>query len=312
MRIFLLLGFLSLPFLLFSQQKHVIKELSIDSNAFTKLLLPGSPDFLAPDGDDVWILNIDRVEKLSVKQKMPILSVPIPGACGAMIVGFKSLWVASCGKRAIYRIDKKTGKILSVISCGISDKDGEIMLAIGDGSLWVLSDSAGVLTRISAKTNKIQKLIPVLPNSHCAVFDFNALWVTNTTANSVQRIDPKTNKIVATIKVGKIPRFLATGENGVWTLNQGDGTVSHIDPGKNKVIATVDTKVPGGGGDIAAGFGSVWVRAKKGRLLQAINPVTNAVEIIYTPVSGSGAVRVTKHFVWVTAHDINKVWVLKR
>jgi YVTN family beta-propeller protein len=312
MRILLLLNFLAFPFLLFSQQNSVPKEVSIDSTAFATLKLPGSPDFLAPDGDDVWILNIDRVEKLSAKQKTPVLSVPVPGACGAMIVGFKSLWVASCGKQAVYRIDKRTGKILSVISCGISDKDGEIMLATGDGSLWVLSDSSGVLTRISAKTNTIQTLIPVLPNSHCAVFDFNSVWITNTKANSVQRIDPKTNKIAATINVGKTPRFLAAGEKGVWTFNQGDGTVSHIDPEQNKVIAIVDTKVPGGGGDIATGAGRVWVRATKGRFLQTINPVANTVETIYTPVSGSGAVRVTKHFIWVTAHDINTIWVLKR
>lgn len=312
MRILLLLNFLALPFLLFSQHNSVPKELSIDSTAFAILKLPGSPDFLAPDGDDVWILNIDRVEKLSAKSKKPVLSVPIPGACGAMIVGFNSLWVASCGKQAIYRIDTRAGKLLSVIPCGVSDKDGEIMLAIGDNSLWILSDSAGVLTRISIKTNKIQTSIAVLPNSHCAVFDFNSVWITNTGANSVQRIDPKTNKVVATINVGKTPRFLAAGENGVWTLNQGDGTVSHIDPEQNKVVSVVDTKVPGAGGDIAAGAGRVWVRATKRRFLQAINPISNVVETIYTPVSGSGAVRVTQHYIWATAHDINTIWVLKR
>ena len=115
-----------------------------------------------------------------------------------------------------------------------------------------------------------------------------------------------------TIPVGKTPRFVAAGENGIWTLNQGDGTVSHIDAQLNKVVAVVDTKVPGGGGDIAAGGGHVWVRASRGRLLQTIDPVSDTVENIYTPVSGSGAVRVTDHFVWVTAHDINTIWILKR
>ena len=312
MRILLLLSFLSIPFLLFAQYNGEPKELSIDSAAFATLKLPGYPDFLEPDGDDVWILNIDRVEKLSAKRKKPILSVPIPGACGAMIVGLNSLWVASCSKKAIYRIDNKTGKLLSVIPCGISDKHGEIMLAIGNNSLWVLSDSTGVLTRINAKTNKIQALIAVMPNSYCAVFDFNSVWITNTTANSVQRIDPKSNKVVATINVGKTPRFLAAGENGVWTLNQGDGTLSHIDPEQNKVVAIVDTKVPGSGGDIATGAGHVWVRAKKGIFLQAINSLSNIVDSIYTPVYGSGAVRITQNYVWVTAHDINTIWILKR
>lgn len=301
---------LLLPLLVFSQQTSLPKELSITKAAFAKMILSGSPDFLATDNDDVWVLNTDRVEKLSVKSDKPIISVPVPGACGAMITGFNSLWVASCNEQSVYRIDKKNGKILSVIPCKISDSAGEIMLAVGDGSLWVLSDSAGILTRINPQTNTIQKTITVLPDSHCAVYGFNALWITNTAANSVQRIDPKTNSVAATIRVGKTPRFLAAGEHGVWTLNQGDGTVSRINPEQNQVVAVVETKVPGSGGDIATGAGRVWVRAKKGRFLQAINPILNTVETIYTPVSGSGAVRVTEHFVWVTAHDINTIWIL--
>jgi len=239
------------------------------------------------------------------------LSVHIPSACGAMIVGFNSLWVASCSNRSVYRIDKKNGEILSAIHCGLSDPDGELMLAVGDNSVWVLSDSAGVLTRINPVTNTVLAKIAVSPHSHCAVYGFNAVWITNTRSNSVQRIDPKTNSVIATISVGKTPRFLAAGEHGVWILNQGDGTVSHIDPADNKVVAVIDTKVPGGGGDIAAGAGHVWVRATKGRLLQTINPKSDTVDNIYKPVSGSGAVRVTDHFVWVTAHDINTIWILK-
>ena len=296
----------------FSQKENSTTELRITNKAFAEILLKGAPDFLAADGDDVWVLNSDRVEKLSVKGKKPILSVSIPDACGALIVGFNSLWVASCKEQSVYRVDNKTGKILSKIHCGVADLKGEISLAVGDNSLWILSDSAGILTRINSKTNTIQAKIAVSANSFCAVYGYNSVWITNTTSNSVQRIDPNTNKIVATINVGKTPRFLAAGENGVWVFNQGNGSVSHIDPATNQVVAVIDAEVPGGGGDIATGAGLVWVRAGKGRLLQTINPVTNSVETIYKPVSGSGAVRVTDHFIWVTAHDINTIWILKR
>lgn len=296
----------------FSQKESSNTELLITNEAFTKIILAGAPDFLAADGDDVWIINSDRVEKLSVKSKKPILSVNIPDACGALIVGFNSLWVASCKEQSVYRVDNKTGKILSKIHCGVADLKGEISLAVGDNSLWILSDSAGILTRINSKTNTIQAKIAVSANSFCAVYGYNSVWITNTASNSVQRIDPNTNKVVAIIDVGKTPRFLAAGENGVWVFNQGNGSVSHIDPATNQVVAVIDAEVPGGGGDIATGAGLVWVRAGKGRLLQTINPVTNSVETIYKPVSGSGAVRVTDHFIWVTAHDINTIWILKR
>ena len=285
-------------------------KVSISKVAYKTLKLKGSPDFLAADGDDVWALNNDRIEKLSVASDKPVLTVNVPGACGALVVGYNSVWVASCRERSVYRINIKTGKVLAKIPCGVADPDGEISLAVGSGSLWILSDKAGTLTRISAKINKVETEIKVMPDSYCAVYGFGAVWITNTKNNSVQRIDPKKNEVAATIKVGETPRFLAAGENGIWTLNQEKGTVSHINPKTNKEIAVIDAKVPGTGGDIAAGGGHIWVRAKS-RLLQTINPASNKIETIYTPTAGSGAVRVANHFVWVTAHDIETIWVLK-
>jgi len=142
------------------------------------------------------------------------------------------------------------------------------------------------------------------------VYGYEAVWITNTDSNSVQRIDPVTNSVTATIPVGKKPWVIAAGENGIWTLNQVDGTVSRIDPVSNAVIS-IDAKVPGPGGDIATGANRIWVRAKNGQLLQTIDPSTNSVDAIYEPPSGSGAVRVTDNYVWVTAHDINTIWILK-
>lgn len=117
--------------------------------------------------------------------------------------------------------------------------------------------------------------------------------------------------MIATIPVGPIPRFLAAGEAGVWTLNQGDGPVSRIDPTSNRVAATIATEVAGPGGDIATGVGRVWVRAEK-ILLSVIDPMTNRVTERFGPPAGSGAVRVANNLVWLTAHDIETVWVLRR
>jgi YVTN family beta-propeller protein len=92
-------------------------------------------------------------------------------------------------------------------------------------------------------------------------------------------------------------------------LNQGDGSVSRIDPKTNQLVATVEVGVPGPGGDIAVGDGAVWVRASK-VLLSVIDPKTNQVVKRYGPAQGSGAVRAGNGKVWVSAHDVNKVWRL--
>ncbi len=290
-------------------------EIAIATVAEATLKISGYPDFLAVDGADVWVTNTDVAQKLSTQTSKPILTAVAPGICGAPIVAFGSLWAASCTENTVLRIDTKSGKIIARIPCPVADLQGELSLAAGAGSIWILSDKKGILSRIDPNSNKVVAEIPVKANSFCADFGFDAVWITNTgegkDIGSVQRIDPQTNSIVATILVGPTPRFLAAGENGIWTLNQGDGTVTRIDPTSNTVIATIDCQTPGTGGDIAAGTGYVWVRAKNGRMLQSINPQTNTIAKVYGPLNGSGAVRVAGEHVWVTAHDVNNVWVIK-
>jgi virginiamycin B lyase len=144
------------------------------------------------------------------------------------------------------------------------------------------------------------------------------VWVTNTGPakaaknGSLQRIDPRSNTVVATIPVGRRPRFLASGEGGIWVLNQANGSVSRIDPGSNRVIDTIPVAgADGSGGDITTGLGRVWVRAEK-VLLAAIDPATNRVVESVGPPAGSGAVRVAGGFIWVSAHDVQTIWVLRR
>jgi virginiamycin B lyase len=153
--------------------------------------------------------------------------------------------------------------------------------------------------------------IPVEPGSFAAAFGFGSVWIASFGsggAGSVQRIDPGSNTVVATIPVGPSPRFIAAGAGGVWTLNQGDGTVSRVDPESNRLVATIPTDVPGPGGDIAVGAGRIWVRATQ-TLLSVVDPERNRVVARYGPPCGSGAVRANAEVVWVTAHDIQTVWV---
>ena len=91
---------------------------------------------------------------------------------------------------------------------------------------------------------------------------------------------------------------------------QGDGSVTRINPRNNRTVASIPLGMVGGGGDIAAGGGRVWVRGKK-VLLASIDPATNRVAEIFGPPAGSGAVRVAGDLIWVTAHDSKVVWVLQ-
>jgi virginiamycin B lyase len=283
-------------------------DIPIESVASVTLSLEGTPDFLEISHGSVWVTNrmlhtVQRIDAATNKVVAEVQAWP----CSGVAAGFQSIWAYSCADVALNRIDEKTNNVIASIKVHLAGTEGSI--GAGEGGVWILTDGKGVLSRIDPETNTVVAEIPVKPASYAAATGYGAVWVTNTEGNSVQRVDPKTNTVVATIPVGDTPRFLAVGEDGVWTLNQGDGTVSRIDPGTNRVLATIDAGVKGPGGDIAAGEGSVWVRGAF-VLLVEIDPKTNTVVRRYGPYQGSGAVRAAEGSVWVSAHDVNKVWRL--
>jgi len=89
-------------------------------------------------------------------------------------------------------------------------------------------------------------------------------------------------------------------------LNQGDGSVSRIDPARNRVTATIAVGVPGEGGDIDTGEGSVWVTAM-GKPLSRIDPATNRVVSQFVG-KGGDALRVGLGSLWLSNHEFHDVW----
>ncbi|CAN5390280.1 hypothetical protein BH10BAC4_BH10BAC4_03120 [soil metagenome] len=290
-------------------QRHTI---DIDKVA-TSIVLEGYPDWIEIEENSVWISNggLNAVQRIDPNTNTVVTDVKVNEPCAAITIGFGSVWVMSCGDKTLLRIDLTNNKIVASIPMTIANDEGSIVAA--ENGVWILTDRRGILTRIDPMTNAVVSNIQVKPNSFAAMAGFGSIWVTNTGENestdvgSVQRIDPATNQVISTISVGKQPRFLAVGEGAVWTFNQLEGSVTRIDPQTNKVVATIECNVPGTGGDISAGEGYVWVRAKT-ELLIKINPLTNQIESIFGPQAGSGAVRAGSGAIWISAHDINKVW----
>ena len=267
---------------------------------------PGSPDWIAVD-ESVWVSNRpkDSVARFDPKTNTVAAVIPVgKGPCSGLATGFGSLWVPNCGDKTIARVDLKSGAVTATFPSSIANSEGSI--ATGAGSVWIMTDAKGTLARIDPATNTVVAEVYVEPGSYGLTFGEDAVWVTNTDASTVTRVDPHTNLIVETIKVGKSPRFIAAGAGAVWTLNQGDGSVSRIDPKTNKVAATIEVGVPGGGGDIAVGEGSVWVTAFE-YPLSRIDPSTNTVVQQFYG-KGGDAVRVGLGSIWLSNLEAGNVW----
>lgn len=270
--------------------------------------VPGSPDWIAI-AESVWISNKPKNSVTRIDPKTNKVAEVIPvgkGPCSGLATGFGSLWVPNCGDRTISRVDLKTAKLTATFPIGIADSEGG--LAVSPDSVWIMTDKNGTLARIDPANNKVVAEIYVARDSFTVAFGEDAVWVTSTGGNLVSRIDPQTNLVTDTIPVGKAPRFLAIGEGAVWTLNQGDGSVSRIDPKTKKVVATIEVGVPGEGGDIAAGEGSVWATSFD-IPISRVDPATNKVVQQFTGPGGD-ALRVGLGSVWLSNYKAGTVWRL--
>jgi virginiamycin B lyase len=268
----------------------------------------GAPDWLAID-ESVWVSNRpkDSVARLDAKTNTVGAVIPVgKGPCSGLAAGFGSLWVPNCGDKTMARVDLKTGAVTATFTITIASSEGSV--ATGAGSVWLTTDAKGTLARIDPDTNNVVAEVYLPTGSYGLTFGEDALWVTSTEHDSVARVDPRTNLIVETIKVGKAPRFVAAGGGAVWTLNQGDGSVTRIDPKTNKVTATIEVGVPGPGGDISVGEGSVWVTSFEFPLSR-IDPATNAVVQQFYG-KGGDAVRVGLGSVWLSNIEAGNVWRL--
>lgn len=263
-----------------------------------KFIIPGSPDWIAV-GQNVWVSNKPKgnvtkldIETNSVAQVIGGLSKP----CSGLAIGFGSLWVPTCGDQKLVRIDLGTGKVTNSIQTGIADSEGGI--AVGAGSVWMLTDGRSTLARIDAQTNAVTAKIKLPSGCYTPDFGYGSVWVSCTKQNSLVRVDPASNKIIAQIRVGPSPRFLTVGEGAVWTLNQADGSITRVSPSTNEVEATIAVGIPGEGGDISAGEGSVWATSF-GFPISRIDPKTNNVVQQFVGTGGD-AIRAGAGFIWLS------------
>jgi virginiamycin B lyase len=270
--------------------------------------IPGVPDWIAID-EHVWVSNekMNSVTRIDPKANAIVDTITVgKEPCSGLAAGFGSLWVPNCGDSTVSRVDLKTGKIAATLKLTIGNDEGG--LAAGAGSVWMMTDAKGTLARIDPATNAVVAEIYVAPGSFAVAFGEDAVWVTSSEKSVVTRVNAHTNVIEKTIPVGPKPRFLAVGAGAVWTINQGDGTISRIDVKTNAVVATIDAGIPGPGGEIAVGEGSVWATSFEYPITR-IDPSTNRVaQQFYGP--GGDSIRVGHGSVWLSNLRQGNVWRL--
>lgn len=271
-------------------------------------------DWLAAGAGGVWLSGPTEIYRLDHRSGRTVATIPVPAVpCEASDVGYGAVWTATCGEPGLAKIDPATNKVVGHVALEIpSGLEGEGSVGVGEGGVWLAVDGPGCtscrVARVDPQSLRVVAKVTVAHGAAGVRTGAGAVWVTNPLTDRVQKIDPGSARVVDTIRTGDGPRFFDVGEGAVWTLNQGDGTVSRIVPASGEV-STVEADVPGDGGDLTVGGGSVWARGSDD-LLARIDPARGVVVERYGPSSGSGAVIVGFGAVWLSAHDIGVVWRL--
>jgi virginiamycin B lyase len=268
----------------------------------------GRPDWMVVTDDAVWVASSDvnHVVRLDPVTNRPDMIVTVAEPCSGLAYGFGSVWVPSCGAHNLVRFDSHTGKIQAEIPATPANSEGGI--TVGDGSVWMAIDKKGVLARIDPQTNQVIARIAIPSGSYAPAFADGAIWITSTEHNLLTRVDAQSNEVVLSIPVGPKPRFLTMGAGSVWTLNQGDGTISRVDTKTNTLVASIPVGIPGAGGEIAFGEGSVWATVIQ-IPISRIDPVNNSVVQQWFG-KGGDSIRVGHGSVWLTDLTHGTVWRL--
>lgn len=267
----------------------------------------GVPDWTIATPDAIWVSNKPKnsISKLDATTNTVTATVTVGARpCSGIAYGFGSLWAPNCGDKTVSRVDAKEAKVIATIAAGPSDSEGGITCS--DDAVWMTTGTGATVARIDPKTNAVAAEIAVAEGSVATDYGFGAVWVTSPKMSVLTRIDAKSNQVTATIPVGPQPRFLTVGEGFVWTLNQGDGTVSKVDPKTNTVVATITAGIPGGGGEISAGGGSVWLTVFQIPITR-IDAKTNVVTHQYAGPGGD-AILYAHGSVWLSNLREQNIW----
>lgn len=269
-----------------------------------EISVPGFADFLAVDGDTVWVTNVGRVEQWSTAGKVADVEMPKP--CGTMAMAFDSLWVADCDGGEVYRIDPRAASVAATIPVGLGPS-GELNVVSGAGHVWAPNETAGTIAKIDPATNAVVATIAVDPGTSYLAFGFDALWAVSGPGGTLQRIDPATDSVTDTITLGSMPGFLAAGEGAVWVQEQGEGTLARVDPASVTVTGRVKVGENLKWGDIDTGGGKVWLRTTDDQTFAVIDPQSLEILARAGKPSGSGAIRYTPAGIWTSAHDLESL-----
>lgn len=270
-------------------------------------------DWVVVAGGRAWVSGLGKgVGVFDARTGRPLGSVAVPQTpCAATDEGFGAVWTATCEPGGVTRIDPAKARATGHVALPMTS-DGESSIGVGEGAVWVLVDGSDcrlcAVARIDPRTLKVTNRYPVPGGASAVRAGLGGVWVTYAQTDSVVRLDPSTGKVVATIPVASGPRFFDVGAGAVWVMAQSAGALCRIDPADNRLVGcTVVDPTGVEGGDLTVGNGFVWFRGTDALVAQ-VDPGSGRVVRRIGPGEGSGSAAAGSGQLWISAHDVSKLY----
>jgi virginiamycin B lyase len=272
----------------------------------------GADPHITVAGDAVWIVNrsagtLRKVDSKTNAPGAPIATDPSgKGPCQPVVSAFRSLWIAFCDSKRLYRADPPVEK-------PSSDKPAPDKPAT-DKPATEKPTTEKPATEKPAAANPVGEKPPVPKSPATIAVEIQtagpltsatgSIWMITNTAGTLARIDPDTNAAVAEIHIPGGAIALASGMNAIWLVSATGDSVTRVHAETNVVEETI--KVGRRPLSVAIGEGSVWTMNGGDGTVSRIDAKTN--KVIETINSGviatSGTIVIGEGSVWLSAPGI--------
>ncbi len=216
---------------------------------------------------------------------------------GGLAVGFGSVWVAADYEPGrLVRIDEASGTVVDDLQLGSCPT----AVAVGFGAVWVTDSDRGTVSRVDPTTNRCVETVSVGETPMGLGVGASGVWVTDRSGDSVSMISPMNGAVIASFGVAPGPHGIVVHGDRVWVAHMATGPSSDQITGIDTRDGTVTRlDAPHTWGEIAAGFGSLWLADADHDVVRRIDPSDGRTEVVgvgFGPVSLVAGPRA----VWVT------------
>jgi ABC-type branched-subunit amino acid transport system substrate-binding protein/streptogramin lyase len=254
----------------------------------------------------------DALVRIDPKTNTVTNSMPVGRLASGVAADSRYVWVTNAGDGTVWRIDSKTGGVLSLSTHGTPTG-----IAVGGGRAVIVDNSRGSVSSFDADTGALR--FSTALNAEYGGPEVAAgsggIWFGAPNNGFVAKVDDVLASGTASELVGIPTRAstvdsagspyedfdgIAVGEGAVWVAGDPfDRTVWRIDPAAGVLAAAI--RLPFIPGAIAAGEGAVWVTSVLGDTVSRIDPRSNRIVATIKVGRGPGAIAVGDGSVWVTS-----------